>query len=136
MRSTVCVFTVDTLDYLRKGGRINPAVAAAGKMLGVRPVLEVMGGEIVVAERVRGTARARDALMARVDAAIENCERPAVALMTLRGDEFADSALEGLRHRHPSLAMTLHTPISAVLSAHAGPGTIAAVVADLPAHVE
>jgi DegV family protein with EDD domain len=136
VRSTVCIFTVDTLEYLRKGGRINPAVAAAGKMLGVRPVLEVVGGEIVVAERVRGTTRARDALLARVDAAVEQYARPAVAVMTLGGDEFAATALEGLRDRHPSLAMALHTPISAVLSAHAGPGTIAAVVADLPAHVE
>lgn len=136
VRSTVCIFTVDTLEYLRKGGRINPAVAAAGKMLGVRPVLEVVGGEIVVAERVRGTSRARDALISRVDAAIEQCARPAVALMTLGGSEFADSALDGLRDRHPNLAMALHTPISAVLSAHAGPGTIAAVIADLPAHME
>lgn len=133
--STVCVFTVDTLEYLRKGGRISPAVAAAGKVLGVRPILEVADGEVVLGARVRTTARARDALMKRASEAIAGLERPAVAVLTLGATDVADAAASALAAAHPNLALTVRAPLSAVLSAHAGPGAIAVVTVDLPAHV-
>ena len=133
--STACVFTVDTLDYLRKGGRISPAVAAAGKVLGVRPILEFIDGEVVLGTRVRSTARARAEVLRRVDEVLASRVRPAVAVLTLGATEFADDAARTLESAHPHLAMTVRASLSAVLSAHAGPGAVAVVTVDLPAHV-
>ncbi len=133
--SSVCVFTVDDLDFLRRGGRISPTVAAVGRVLGVRPLLEVHDGEIAVLDRVRTTARARAAIIECADEAIDDRVRPAVAVMALGVADYADEAAAALEASHDRLAMTLRTSVSAVLSAHAGPGALAVVVVDLPEHV-
>ena len=133
--STVCIFTVDDLNFLRRGGRISPTVAAVGRVLGVRPLLEVRGGEIAMLDRVRTTARARAAIIELADEAIDDRVRPAVAVMALGVADYADEAAAALEAAHPRLAMTLRTSVSAVLSAHAGPGALAVVVADLPPRV-
>jgi len=127
-----CFFTVDTLDYLRAGGRIGPAVAAAGKVLGIRPVLEMKDGEVELVGRVRSTARARAALLAMVDDALAQCEHPGVAVMVLGEPTVGDDAARALESRYPALGPVIRTPVSAVLAVHAGPGALAAVVADLP----
>ena len=133
--SSRCIFTVDTLDFLKRGGRVSPAIAAVGKVLGVRPVLELVDGEVALADRVRSTQRARAAVMARAEQALAGLERPASAVMVLGDAEYGDDAARELEVRHPELAMLVRTPVSAVLAVHTGPGTLAAVVADIPSHV-
>ena len=133
--SSVCMFTVDDLNFLRRGGRISPTVAAVGRVLGVRPLLEVREGEIAMLDRVRTTARARAAIIEWADEAIDERVRPAVAVMALGVADYADDAAAALEASHDRLAMSLRTSVSAVLSAHAGPGALAVVVVDLPAHV-
>jgi len=133
--SSLCVFTVDSLEFLRRGGRISPAVAAIGTVLGVRPILVLQDGEVVLDERVRTTARARAAVIARVEAAVAAVARPAVALMALDDGGYVDAAARDLAARHPGLAMLVRAPVSVALSAHAGPGALAAVVVDLPDRV-
>ncbi|MGC4174960.1 DegV family protein [Demequina sp.] len=134
-QSSLCMFTVDSLEFLRRGGRISPATAAVGKVLGVRPLLEVRDGEVALFDRVRTTARARAALVECADEAIGEHVRPAVAVMALGEADYADDATRVLELAHPHLAMSLRTSVSAVLSAHAGPGALAVVVVDLPADV-
>ena len=51
---------VDTLDYLRKGGRLSAASAAIGTMLSIKPIITVRDGEVVMAERQRTRSRARE----------------------------------------------------------------------------
>ena len=133
--SSICMFTVDSLEYLRRGGRIGPAVAAVGRVLGVRPLLQVSDGEISLLDRVRTTVRARAALIECADEAIAERVRPALAVMALGDADYADQAARTLERAHPRLAMTVRTPVSAVLSAHAGPGALAVVVVDLPSRV-
>ncbi|MFV0633283.1 DegV family protein [Demequina sp.] len=130
--STRCLFTVATLEHLRRGGRISPAVAAVGKVLGVRPVLDVHDGEVVVAERVRSTQRARAAVVDLAAQAAAQMAHPAVAVMALGDDEAGDQAVASLSAATPDAVMTIRTEVSAVLAGHAGPGTLAVVVADLP----
>jgi DegV family protein with EDD domain len=133
--SSLCMFTVDDLNYLRKGGRISPAVAAVGRVLGVRPLLEVVDGEVSLYERVRTTARARAALLECADESIGDRLRPALAVMALGDADYVDEAARALGAAHEHLALTVCTPVSAVLAAHAGPGALAIVVVDLPPHV-
>ncbi len=127
-----CVFTVDTLEYLRRGGRVSPTVAAVGKMLSVRPVLELIDGEVAIVERVRSTGRARTAVLAHAEAALADMARPASAVMTLGDAEYGDNAAGRLADQHPDLALLVRAPVSAVLAVHTGPGTLAVVAADLP----
>ncbi|MFW2514604.1 DegV family protein [Demequina sp. SO4-13] len=134
-RGATCVFTVDTLDFLQRGGRVSPAVAAVGRVLSVRPVLELIGGEVEMVERVRSTHRARAAVLARAEAAMVQMAHPASAVLALGAGDYGDQAAGELEARHPELAMLVRTSVSAVLAVHTGPGTLAAVVADLPDRV-
>ena len=128
-RST-CLFTVDTLDHLRRGGRVGPAVAAVGRVLGIRPVLTVADGVIAVHSRARSAARARATIAGAIAAAAAQMRGPAteVGVAVLRaGGGPAPAALD----IDADLAVT--GPVSAVLAAHTGPGTFAAMIAPLPA---
>ncbi|SEI96400.1 DegV family protein [Demequina mangrovi] len=127
-----CVFYVETLDHLRRGGRIGPAVATVGRVLGIRPVLEVVDGEVIVASRARSLGRARAALHATVDEAVARCAHPAVAVMGVGAGALVDEVAAEIEQRHPEAGPVVTGDVSAVLAAHAGPGTLAAVVADLP----
>lgn len=130
--SSFCVFTLDSLEYLKRGGRISAASAAIGNALSLRPVLEIREGKLAVLERVRTTARARRSMLDVVDQKLATFVRPAAAIMVLGEEEYGDDAAFLMEHRHPELAMLVRTPVSAVLAAHAGPGALAAVVVDLP----
>jgi DegV family protein with EDD domain len=133
--SSVCMFTVDSLETLRKGGRLSPAAAALGRVLGVRPILEVRDGEVVLLDRVRTTARARAALVECAEEAIAERLRPGVAVMALGEGDYADQAAHAIEASSPRVVMSVRTTVSAVLSAHAGPGALAVVVVDLPERV-
>lgn len=132
--STRCFFTVDTLEFLRRGGRVSPAVAAVGRALGVRPILEMRDGEVALVTRIRSTTRARIALLDMVERAIAEWARPAVAVMGV-GGEYAADAARAVGERHPDLALLVESSVSATLSAHTGPGTLAVAVVDLPDRV-
>jgi len=133
--SARCIFTVDTLEHMRRGGRVSPAIAAVGKVLSIRPVLEMVDGEVQMVDKVRSTQRARAAVMARAEETVAALSRPAAAVMVLGDGDFGDDAARALEVAHPELAMLVRTPVSAVLAGHTGPGTLAAVVVELPPEV-
>ena len=130
--SASMLLTVDSLEYLRRGGRVPGATAMLGDALNVRPVLAVREGEIVILERVRTTPRARAAVIARAEAAIAELPNPGLAIMGLRAQEFVDDAAAVLESKYPHLAKLVRTPVTSVLAVHGGPGSFAAAVADLP----
>ncbi len=130
--SSSLVFTVETLEYLRRGGRVPRAVAAIGDALSIRPILGVVDGEVQLLDRVRTTARAREQVVRMAEEGISGLRRPGLALMGLGVGDHTDEAARAFEARHPNLAMVVRTPISAVLAAHGGPGAFASVVADLP----
>ncbi len=129
--STV-LFTVDTLEYLKRGGRVPATVAAFGDALNIRPVLTMRSGELIVLQRVRTTPRARALVVGLAEEAIERFAAPALAIMGLRAQAYADDVAATLEVRHPELAMVVRTPVTSVLAVHGGPGAFAAVVADIP----
>lgn len=119
---------VDTLEYLRRGGRIGGAAAWFGSALAIKPLLGVADGMIVPVARVRGTERALRRLVdtsvaqageRRIDAGVEHVVAPE------RAEELADR----LRSRLPRLRDALVTPASTVLAAHLGPGAVAITLA-------
>ena len=123
------VFLVDSLDHLRRGGRLSAASAALGTVLGVRPLLAVRDGRIEVVQKVRTKAAAVERL---TTVAVESAGRralPALAVHHVGDDDGAHRLAAELTER-TGLDVVV-TPVSAVLGAHVGPGVLAVVVAEL-----
>jgi fatty acid kinase fatty acid binding subunit len=119
------LFTVDTLEFLQRGGRIGKAAAFAGTLLQVKPILSIRDGEVVPVKRVRGERNA----FAELAAALENETRDEpeykLAVAHAAAPERA-SELEALvRERRPEAELELVVALGAVIGAHAGPGTLA-----------
>lgn len=128
---TTSLFYVDTLEYLRRGGRIGTAAALLGSALAVKPLLTLEDGRITTREKVRTAGRA----VARLEElAVEAAEgHPVdVAVAHLAAPDRAAGLADRLRER---LAANLEGrdvfagEIGAVLGAHVGPGMVAVVLA-------
>jgi len=125
---TSTFFYVDTLEFLRRGGRINAASALLGTALSVKPILHVVDGAIVMRDKVRtasrGLARLVDlALDAAGDADVD------VAVHHLDGGERAGQMASTLSERlGPRLHDCYVTEIGAAVAAHVGPGLASVVV--------
>jgi DegV family protein with EDD domain len=124
---TRTLFYVDTLEYLRRGGRIGTAAALFATSLAVKPLLQMVEGQIVALEKVRTPTRALARLVALtvagsgrgpVDIAVHHLDAPARA----------DSVAAQLRAAVPSLSELTIAEVGPVLGAHLGPGTIGTVV--------
>ena len=132
--SSLCLFTVDTLEYLRRGGRVSDTMAALGNALGVKPVLGVIDGRVDHVERVRTSVKARAAVLDRIAAQAPSHAHPVIGVMTLAGDDEMAMAARGViasRGDWPVITAGL----SAVLAAHGGPGALAVAVVDVHADV-
>ncbi len=124
---TTCLLYVDTLEHLRRGGRIGAASALLGTALAVKPLLHVVDGRIAPREKVRTASRA---LARMVDLAVEAAgDGPAdVAVHHLAAAERAAGLASALRERVPGLAELHVSEVGAVVGAHVGPGALAVVV--------
>jgi DegV family protein with EDD domain len=133
-RSSLCLFTPDSLEYLRRGGRVSPAVAAVGRALGVKPELGLVDGEVVAIARHRSSAKARAEVLNRIALRAATMRHPVIGLMALPGDfDLVTKARQMLSTRGDW--PVIETGLSAVLAAHTGPGTLAAAVVDVHADV-
>ncbi|MFE6098718.1 DegV family protein [Streptomyces laurentii] len=124
---TSAYFYVDTLDYLRRGGRIGAAQALLGSALAVKPLLELEGGRIELREKVRTASKA----IARLEEiAVERAGSGPVdvAVHHLSAPERAAALAERLRERLPTVGDLQVTEVGAVIGAHTGPGLLAVVV--------
>jgi DegV family protein with EDD domain len=126
--ATRAVFYVDTLEHLRRGGRIGAATAFLGSALAVKPLLHLVEGRIEPLEKVRTTARAIARLEELVVARAGDGDVD-VAVHHLASPDAARSLGERLKGRLTRLH-DLHTAeVGAVVGAHVGPGMLAVVVA-------
>lgn len=124
-------FLVDSLDHLRRGGRLSATAAALGTVLGLRPILALRGGRIEVAEKVRTRRAARDRLEAIVVADVRRRGPSRVAVHHLGQAEMADGVARQLEAWLGELVQHVEVcEVSAVIGAHVGPGLLAIVVAD------
>lgn len=122
-------FLVDSLDHLRRSGRLSPAAAVLGTALGMRPILAVQGGRLEVAGRVRGQRAALDRLVGDALAAVSGCTRPAWAVQVIGAHTLATQVADRLTQATGIQGETM--PVGAVLAAHVGPAVVAITVADL-----
>jgi len=121
-------FMVDTLEYLRRGGRIGAARAVMGQALQVKPILTVTDGSVVPLEQVRTAGKA----LARLDELAVSAVTSAsgkvdIAVQHLVADERARDLADRLRNRVPGVAV-VESPVGGVVGAHVGPGLVSVVV--------
>jgi DegV family protein with EDD domain len=125
---TSCLFYVDTLEYLRRGGRIGAAAAMLGTALSVKPLLHVRDGRIVPLEKVRTSSRALARLVAlTVQAA--GTDPVDIGVQHLAAKARADEVAERLREQLPSVRQLITAEVSATVGAHTGPGVVGVAVA-------
>jgi DegV family protein with EDD domain len=118
------VWTVDTLEFLAKGGRIGKAAAMAGTLLNIKPILGIEDGEVVPLKRVRGAHKA----FLEFAEAFETGSRDTPTLRV--GIAHADApdrlaALQELAARvRPRAEVEVEAMLGAVVGTHAGPGAV------------
>jgi DegV family protein with EDD domain len=128
--ATTSLFYVDTLEYLRRGGRIGAAAALFGGALAVKPLLQIADGRVATLEKVRTAAKALSRLE---ELAVQAADGQQIDLCVahLASPERAAQLTERLGER---LAENLsgreiwHGELGAVLGAHVGPGMLAVCV--------
>ena len=126
--------TMDSLHYLKKGGRLTPAVAAIGTLLNIKPVLLIDGAKLDVYKKVRGKAAAKDVMIQAVKDTIATKFKglsPEKDLL-LYGvySQYNEEAKEWnarLQQEFPGIPFA-HEPLSLSIACHIGPGAVAVVV--------
>jgi DegV family protein with EDD domain len=117
-------FTVDTLEFLAKGGRIGKARAWTGELLSVKPILELTDGEVLPRKRIRGSGKALAALVeALADGSVDG---PGLRVGIAHADapERAETLAAEVRRVRPLAQLEIVTILGAVVGTHAGPGTV------------
>lgn len=121
-------FYVDTLEYLRRGGRVSSARAAVGQALQVKPLLQVVDGHVEKVDQVRTASKALARLAELAVAAAGEQAGVDIAVQHLGAPERAAALAATLRERLPQ-ASVIEGTVGGVVGAHVGPGMVAVVVA-------
>lgn len=119
---------VDTLEYLKRGGRVSKTVAFAGGLLNIKPVLAVTDGEILMLGKARGSKQGNNLLVTEIQkAGGVDFTRPVLLGYTGMSDVLLLKYIEDSKHLWEEGTEALHyTLIGSVIGTHAGPGAIAA----------
>ena len=118
-RQTRVYAIIDTMEYLRRSGRVNALTANIGSLLKIKPIISVDDGEVSSISRQRSWSRAERRLRALT---LEQCPLERLAVLHTANQAGADKFLESLHERAPSDTLVIEaTP---TLGAHIGPGSI------------
>jgi len=118
-------FTIESLEYLKKGGRIGPASALVGGLLNLRPILQIEDGVVSPLEKVRGKKNAFKLMKeAIVDTLKDSIDIVNIGVANINGYEEAKTFKEEIENE---LGIKIENPISTVgatIGAHVGPGAL------------
>ena len=123
-REATLLFTVDTLEFMAKGGRIGRARAMAGQLLHVKPILALSDGEVVPVKRVRGNQKAFQEFARRFDEGTRDEPGWRVGIAHAAAPHRLDALVRLVRDKRPQAEIEVATTLGAVVGTHAGPGTI------------
>ncbi|MBB1155207.1 MULTISPECIES: DegV family protein [Amycolatopsis] len=125
VRSSTELIYVDTLEYLRRSGRIGAAQSMLGSAFAIKPLLTVRNGEVGPLARVPGTKRAMNRL---VDLAVQAAGDQPVDLAVTRFGSDESEVVRRLRERVPGAGEIVVGDASTVIGAHVGPGALSITV--------
>lgn len=125
-KKIVVVALVDTLEYLKKGGRISKAVAFAGGVLNIKPVLSVIDGEINMLGKACGSKMGNNLLVQEIDKAGGiDFSKPVLLGYSGISDALLKKYIEDSRHIwEGNLDEVRYTTVGSVIGTHAGPGAV------------
>ena len=125
-KKIVAVALVDTLEYLKKGGRISKAVAFAGGVLNIKPVLSVIDGEINMLGKARGSKMGNNLLVQEIEKAGGiDFSKPVLLGYSGISDALLKKYIEDSRHIwEGNLQKIRYTSVGSVIGTHAGPGAV------------
>lgn len=118
------LFTVNTLEYLARGGRIGKAAAFAGNLLHVKPILTIRDGEVVPLKRVRGNQKAFAEFASLFESTTTDSPHLKVGIAHAAAPERMQALWKMVRAVRPNAQVEIQTMLGAVVGTHAGPGTV------------
>ena len=123
----VIVALVDTLDYLKMGGRVSKTVAFAGTLLNIKPVLALVGGQIKMLGKARGSKQGNNLLVQEIEkAGGVDFTKPVLLGYTGLSDSLLRKYIDDSKHIWENgLEEVCYTTIGSVIGTHAGPGAVA-----------
>ncbi len=115
-------FTVESLDYLQKGGRIGKAGALAGAILNIKPIIEMADGELHPAGKIRGFKKAMKAIMDMTEKEIgAEAEKYRICIISAQKMENAFLLKEALQQHKKYDILDIPFQVGVTIGAHAGP---------------
>jgi DegV family protein with EDD domain len=123
-REARLLFTVDTLEYLARGGRIGRARAWAGEMLNIKPILSIQDGEVLPVKRVRGNRKAFLEFASAFESSTVDRPSLRVGIAHAEAPERAEALRKLVRDKRPAAEIEIVTTLGPVVGTHAGPGTV------------
>ena len=126
-KKIVIIALVDTLEYLKRGGRVSKTVAFAGTLLNIKPVLALIGGEIQILGKARGSKQGNNLLVQEIEkAGGVDFDKPVLLGYTGLTDALLQKYMEDSKHLwEGNLDEIRYTTIGSVIGTHAGPGAVA-----------
>lgn len=123
-RDAELLFTVDTLEFLQKGGRIGRAAAMAGQLLHIKPILTIQDGEVLPVKRVRGNQKALQEFARAFREGTTDAEGLRVGIAHADAPERVEALRALVEDIRPRAQIEHVTTLGAVVGTHAGPGTV------------
>ena len=123
-RDNGLLFTVDTLEFLARGGRIGRAAAFAGTLMHVKPILAIRDGEVVPLKRVRGNQKAMQEFVEALRSRTSDEPGLCVGIAHADAPERAAELVKMVRDLRPQAKIEIETMLGTVIGAHAGPGAV------------
>lgn len=131
--NTNLLFLVDTLEYLKRGGRIGGAQALFGSLLKIKPILHLKDGRIEVFDKVRTKQKALTRLKNELYYYLEkeNSANLKVAMLSIDAQENAQELRDEILSQYPDLSVDV-SEVGPVIGTHAGPGTVGVAFGIIP----
>lgn len=133
-RESSIYIMVDTLKYLKKGGRITPAAAALGTLLRIKPVLQIQGGKLDSFSKARTVKQAKTTMLAAAAKDLEerfadpHAEKCWMEIAYTCEREVAEEFQKEIRQQFPQVQEIHMDPLSLSVACHIGPGALAVAI--------
>lgn len=133
-RESSIYIMVDTLKYLKKGGRITPAAAALGTLLRIKPVLQIQGGKLDSFSKARTVKQAKTTMLSAIAKDLEErfddpkAEKCWMEMAYTCEKEIAEEFQQEIRQQFPQVQQIHMDPLSLSVACHIGPGALAVAI--------